>query len=163
MNQVECQRALKQFISDNESTLVSGFYHQGSYRSISDIATSPLVPPRDYYHFLVTVRSASESQGDVRTSRSVSKKIYQCTIGIVDAAITQSSEDVPYEKMSNDFRLMCDRLVGLIRSASSFSYNGVKFRLSEPDRSVSVENRDRTWSGDYAILFSTLSFTMEEC
>ena len=171
MNQDGCQRAIKKLIEDNRFALVDGFYHQGTYREISDIVFTPLAPPRAYYFIVVLVDTATE--GTEPASRNMlgrQRNTYACSVHIVDAAITEQRDTVPYETMSLDFRAFCDRLVGLLRSTNCFtppSPDMSEFRLLHPERSVQVRSRDTQWSsaevGFLSIFFATLSFTLEEC
>ncbi|NIR26609.1 MAG: hypothetical protein GWN77_06545 [Gammaproteobacteria bacterium] len=169
MNDVGCQRAVKQLIEGYSSVLTSGFTHQGQVRSIKDIVLSPMTAPRDFYFVYIgitnaTTQSFGGNPGNEGKPHRAGK--YQCEVHIVDVAIPQGSDVEPYELMHVDFRELGNRFeamltgsyhAGLGTYASYFeslpicledTQTDSKFTLERgrgPDRQVVKENLDHTW------------------
>lgn len=176
MNQAPLLHALKELVEDNEATLVSGFTHQGAARSIAQISLSTLDAPRDFYFVLIVVPEvvSRRALGTRTRKESIEHCTYDCDIHFVDAAFTQPGEELSYQQMTLDFRLMIDRMVAIIRATGCFSadapYDTTTFEvLNEADggRVVTVRNEDQSWyDADEAFLaswlYSTVSFQVEE-
>jgi hypothetical protein len=176
MHQIECQRAIKNLIESGHDTLVSNLSYQGVQRRIDQIATTPLSPPVQFYYVLVYVSGArSFSYGRSNVNKTHEACVYDVDVHLVDAAYQQMGDNVPYGKMSDDFRLFCDRVISLLRDTDRFGaeppYDEPCFRLlrgeGTADRVVRIENLDHNWYDNEgnlvgAILYTVLKVQVEE-
>jgi len=176
MNQRACLLAMRELMSANEDTLIDGFNHQGQPRKLNTVAVTPLSAPNDYYFVMAQVRKVTSMSfpGSGNVARPVEKCFYDCTIHIADAASATYGEEAAFEDVALDFRILSDRIVALLRGVS-FSApspdDGPTFKLPTQrggDREVTVVNMDHNWSDVseeivVPILYSTISFQLEEC
>lgn len=172
MNQVALLLALREMIVANEDTLVNGFVHQGVERSIHKVTTTVIDPPQGFYHIAIycsLVVSASRDAGNIVTATE--EPIFDCSIFVIDAALQELDEELPYEDMTHDFRTLCDRMVAMLRSTRCFSASSPndtpKYTIVDPKHTIRVENADDNWYDNQnqaygPILFSTIKFKVKQ-
>lgn len=178
MDQKACLLALRKLILDNEATLVDGLSHQGAARSLKTVTVSVRVPPTAYYHILIQIRrseSRTIPEGGKNRYKATEYSVYHCTIHVSDAAFPQKEETNVFEKMTLDFRTLCDRIESMLRDQMKFSADPPNdssvFNLMKTsggtDREIRVTNLDHNWTEAEtmmigSVLYSTIEFVLEE-
>jgi hypothetical protein len=172
MNEHAARHAVKTAILDNLDDILDGLSAQGNQREMT-VTTSVFTPALKYYWCLVRSDGARDVQKHTNL-HGVYRADYGMIIELADYAIPQPFEDAVYEKMDGQFRLMSDRVVGIIESTDKFCYtkDGVEYcyKLVNDGRSpvVSKSNID-TIDFDAEgtviglILASILRFSLEDC
>jgi hypothetical protein len=122
---------------------------------------------------LVTIRSVTSSSiSDTVSAKPKEKCVYDCSVEVVDALFAQFDDIVPYSRMTLDFRMMIDRLMGILRNTwcltADAPHNVSKFRFmkGDPDREAIVTNSDENWYDAQdelvgSMLYSRLDFSLE--
>ncbi len=170
MNEKLVIEAVRDFIVTNEATIVQGIVFQGIPKGLHQVVGSNLTPPTGYPYVLVICTAAREqSQPQVMNTQQPSRQaIYSIRIEFTDQALYTQGEDYPYQTMHDDFRLMVDRLINLIRTQNWVTATP-KLRLqrqeSENDRLVTKNNLSGTWQDTegawWATLHSQITFSLE--
>jgi hypothetical protein len=169
MSELAVRQALKDLISNNKSTLVTGLYNQGASRSIKQITYSSLTPPQQYYFISIIVEEVSTTARFTSNAAvPPSQALYNVAIEMSDYAIATPGENQLYEKMDADFQLLSDRLVALLREQYwiTDAVTNSKFRLINT-REVNKNNLSSIWSDAaayHALLYCRITFqVIEEC
>jgi hypothetical protein len=192
MNEIGCQRAIRQLIQNNEAVLVHGHYHQGTYREIGEIVLAAVSPPTEYYHYKIQITDAEETSFGRRpgnTAKPKRRAVYNCIIHMVDLALASGNlGEEQYLAQHIDFRSMVDGVTAMVsgsywRSGGTYAayFVGLPICIEDPesdssfdlvrgaadDRSIRVQNLDFEWrdtNNDVwtPMFYSRCSFALEE-
>lgn len=172
MNEKLVIEGVRNFIETNEASITQDIVFQGSQKALHQIVGSNLTPPTGYPYILVICTAVREqSKPQVSNMQQPSREaIYSIRIEFTDQALYTQGEEYPYQQMHDDFRVMVDRLINLIR-VQNWVTTTPKLRLqrndSENDRLVTKNNLSGTWQDTegswWATLHSQISFNLEGC
>lgn len=192
MNEIGCQRAIRQLVQNYQDVLVYGHYQRGAYRSIEEIVLSVLTPPKRYYHVKVQVTDVREVSFAGRPGNEAKPRrraVYSCIVHLADAALPSGDVgEEQYLEAHTHFRSMVDGVAAMVsgsywRSGGTYAsyFEDLPICIEDPetsskfslvrgtadDRNVAVQNLDFEWPDvDNEVwtpmFYSRVNFKLEE-
>ena len=170
MNEEGARKAVQKFISDNQSTFVSGITHGGVAKSIYMIALTRFTPPVSPYHVNISC-----TRSRLRNTRNQSHVIvtdgvyYSMTIELADYIYSEPNENTVYETMTMDFLTVRDRIVNALAgealsngSLSNASGDIFKFDTEAADI-IDVQNIEEFIVANIPVMYSAIRFVLIGC
>lgn len=164
---IDAKRAIKNVLATNKASLTAGIELHGKERTIHHITTSRGTPPRAYYYISIHARPIRRmvKMAAANSPIDFKKRVYGIEISLIDYLMPETGEDQLYEKATENFDTLTDRIMDLIENTSNFISGSSRFILVDPF-SIEADPAIVNWEEAEAyhhVAVTDITFEIEEC